>query len=618
MNSGAGGPEARLFRRYWAFASLIAIVPVVTLGLVEMVFAYRENVARTEALQQAQLTVAQTRIGEQLIAIERSVQRSARLPFSPGLLGPADRQLELQRLLNLVPAVSEVAVAAVDGRELFFISRYRPDIATSNRAWQIPPPQSLDTARGVAYGQPYFRDDTDPFVLLYVAGFDVDSAFTIAEIKLKFVRDVISTTAIGHRGTAILMDSRGQLLAHRDWGLVLANVPVNESQLFKALTAARKSATPSDIVSFQSVGLNGDAVVASAVSLGTPAWTLIVEQPREEVFAGVWASAYRLALMLLASLLLAFLVSRWFALRMTRPILAIKAGVDRFGAGQFDRRIDLSSGDELEALARSFNQMAAVIQDYAAGLESKVAEKTRELELANRHKSEFLANMSHELRTPLNAIIGMSSALKDPRYGFGALNAKQLEYIDDINTSGQHLLAMINEILDLAKVEAGRLELEPTEVDVPALLRAALALMRERAERGGVRLVDRIDSDVGLWLADEKRLRQIVINLLSNAVKFTESGGEVALAAAQTESMLTIEVTDSGVGIAPEDQKVIFEEFRQARAPGHSRAEGTGLGLALTRRFVELHGGSISVDSIAGEGSTFTVRLPRLAKETVL
>jgi signal transduction histidine kinase len=317
----------------------------------------------------------------------------------------------------------------------------------------------------------------------------------------------------------------------------------------------------------------------------------------------------RSAVLTLAGLLLAIAASRSLARRLARPILRLRRGAERIAGGDLATRIDVRTGDEVEALARQFNVMADQLEDYTTGLQQKVAEKTQELELANRHKSEFLANMSHELRTPLNAVIGFSEALKERM--FGDLNPKQMEYVQDIHASGQHLLSLINDILDLSKIEAGRMELDVRRFDVASALENCRTLIRERALRQGLALEFRVEEGLGTWKADERKFKQIVLNLLTNAVKFTPAGGKVQVRAANGGDWLEVIVADTGPGIAPSDHQVIFEEFRQLRAEGESKNEGTGLGLALTRRLVQLHGGEILLDSAVGHGATFIVRLPR-------
>jgi signal transduction histidine kinase len=249
----------------------------------------------------------------------------------------------------------------------------------------------------------------------------------------------------------------------------------------------------------------------------------------------------------------------------------------------------------------------SVLAIQNARLFQEIADKSRQLEAASRHKSEFLANMSHELRTPLNAVIGFSEVLAEGM--FGELNAKQAEYVRDIMESGRHLLSLINDILDLSKVEAGRMELELGEFDLASVIDGALLLLRERASRKNIELARSVDDSVGIVCADERKVKQVLLNLLSNALKFTPEGGRIAVRAAVREGMAEVAVSDTGVGIAPEEQDAVFEEFRQVGASA-KRVEGTGLGLALARKFIELHGGRIGVESELGAGSTFTFTIP--------
>jgi len=232
----------------------------------------------------------------------------------------------------------------------------------------------------------------------------------------------------------------------------------------------------------------------------------------------------------------------------------------------------------------------------------------REFKAASRHKSEFLANMSHELRTPLNAVIGFSEVLQMRM--FGALNEKQAEYVDDILHSGRHLLSLINDILDLAKIEAGRVELEPAMFDLTVAIDNAMLITRERAVRRGLRLERDVAPDLGIIDADERKVKQVLINLLSNAVKFTPEGGTITVSATRGPAEVTLVVQDTGIGIADEDQALVFEEFRQVGNDYTRKQEGTGLGLALARSFVELHGGRIWVESALGRGSAFSFTLP--------
>jgi len=295
------------------------------------------------------------------------------------------------------------------------------------------------------------------------------------------------------------------------------------------------------------------------------------------------------------SIALALLLGYLLSLSIVGPIRRMQTRLAEIASGDFTGHVEVANRDELGKLAANLNRM-----------NDELGRLYKALETASQHKSEFLATMSHELRTPLNAIIGFSQVLKEQMYG--DLNAKQADYVDDVLSSGQHLLNLINDILDLAKVEAGRMELQRATFALPGVLENAMSLVRERAIRQGVGLSAAIDPSVGLLEADERKVKQILFNLLSNAVKFTPGGGQVTLAASVVEDEVEISVRDTGVGINAEDQARIFEEFYQV-GPAKTQ-EGTGLGLALTRRLVELHHGRLSVESAPGIGSTFTVTLP--------
>jgi len=277
------------------------------------------------------------------------------------------------------------------------------------------------------------------------------------------------------------------------------------------------------------------------------------------------------------------------------------------GALTVYRRVTGNFSPEVVNLLQTFaTQSALAIQN--ARLFREIEDKSRQIEAANRHKSEFLANMSHELRTPLNAIIGFSEVLGERM--FGELNEKQAEYTDDILSSGRHLLSLINEILDLSKVEAGRMELELATFDLPLAIDNARTFVRERATKHGINLDVTVDERLGDFVGDERKIKQVLLNLLSNAVKFTPERGRIGINARQADGSVEISVSDTGIGIASEDQARIFEEFRQVGSDYAHKTEGTGLGLTLAKKFVELHGGRIWVTSEVGKGSTFSFTLP--------
>jgi signal transduction histidine kinase len=304
------------------------------------------------------------------------------------------------------------------------------------------------------------------------------------------------------------------------------------------------------------------------------------------LYVGVAVGAIGLAL------ILGFLLS-W---SVVGPIQRIDPRLAAIAGGDFSGHVDVENRDELGALAANVNRTNDELRRVYS-----------ELEETSRHKSEFLASMSHELRTPLNAIIGFSEVLREAM--FGPVNEKQAEYLDDIISSGNHLLSLINDVLDLSKVEAGQVELEVGPFSLRQALERGVVMVREQATVEGVQVELSAGPEVDVVQGDERRIKQVIFNLLSNAVKFTPAGGEVDVRAIRVNGEVRVSVADTGPGIAPGDHERIFEEFQQTDA-GLERLEGTGLGLALSKRLVELHGGRIWLESELGKGSTFVFTLP--------
>ncbi len=272
----------------------------------------------------------------------------------------------------------------------------------------------------------------------------------------------------------------------------------------------------------------------------------------------------------------------------------------------YEARIVASDDDEVMSIVRDITARKQV--------ESALRDSKEAAEAGSRAKSEFLATMSHELRTPLNAILGLSHLLQEEI--FGEVNAKQKEYISCIHGSGEHLLALINDILDLSKVEAGREELTRVPLDVKELSDACLALVRDRAQAKGLQLIHQVEAQVDTCIGDERRVKQMLLNLLSNAVKFT-SAGTVSLRIQQIDQGIAFIVSDTGIGIDPSQIKFLFQPFKQLDSRLNRQYEGTGLGLALTRKLAQLHGGDVTVQSTVGKGSQFTLVLPTDATVTL-
>jgi signal transduction histidine kinase len=295
---------------------------------------------------------------------------------------------------------------------------------------------------------------------------------------------------------------------------------------------------------------------------------------------------------------------------ITVPLAELVKGAERLGRGELTERVRIGSSDEIGLLGNAFNEMGQRLERYVQTVEQQNRElqfKSEEATRATRLKSEFLASMSHELRTPLNAIIGFSDLLIDG--SAGPLTDKQSRYLNHVRNGSRHLLVLINEVLDLSKIEAGQLELNKQSIDIKHTLQAVLSSFRSVAMKKSITV--EVDASEGIFvLADAVRIKQVVYNLLSNAVKFTPDNGVVSVRVATFNDVAEISVTDSGIGISKEDQAVIFDEFRQVGNTTAGVREGTGLGLAITKRLVEAHGGKMAVKSHVGTGSKFSFTLP--------
>jgi signal transduction histidine kinase len=603
----------------------------------------------------------------------------------------------------------------------------------------------------------------------------------IAEVNLKYIWEVISQIKVGRTGYAYVVSQDGDLIAHPDISMVLQKRSLKElGQVQAALAGA-----PGSFVA--QPNLAGQQVFPAYAAIPDLGWAVLVERSAAEAYAPLYASIRRTAILLLVGLGMAVLASLLIGRRVVRPVQTLRQGAARIGAGALSHRIDIHTGDELQALAEEFNLMASRLQESYASLERRVEERTRELsealeqqtatsevlrvisasptdlqpvyqailenvtrlcqaniaalflydgevlaatahynttpefaahlehsrprpshetttrlaalerrtvhvadllsdptfappllplyqnenvrtvlsvpmlrestligvittwrrevrpfsdkqvalvqtfadqaviaienvrlfqalqertaqlEIASKHKSQFLANMSHELRTPLNAILGYTELIVDEIYG--AVPDKIREVLGRVQQSGQHLLGLINAVLDLSKIEAGRLILSLADYTMQDVVHTVFASVESLAAEKRLALNIILPPDLPPGRGDEQRISQVLLNLVGNAIKFTEAG-EVRVLVTAVDGLFTVAVSDTGLGISEADQQKIFEEFQQADSSSTRKQGGTGLGLAIAKKIIELHGGRIWVESSLGKGSTFWFTLP--------
>ncbi len=363
-------------------------------------------------------------------------------------------------------------------------------------------------------------------------------------------------------------------------------------------------------------------------------WSVIVARSMEEAAAGINRLALIAGGMAIFLIMITCLIGIWVANSITRPVRELAIAANRITTtGNLDEQIPITTQDEVGELTASFNGMILALRKTRMALEhwnrelehkvevrtqeqalinSKLEQTNNQLERANLHKSQFLANMSHELRTPLNAIIGFSEVMQDQV--FGELNDKQRRYVNNILTSGRHLLNLVNDVLDLSKVEAGKMELHCEEFSSCAAVYEVQTQLSTLAAQKDLQTSADVSDGLDRIVADRARFRQILYNLLSNAIKFTPQGGRINVTGQIDKSGITpcavFAINDTGIGVSPENVERIFESFRQVDNSYSRQYQGTGLGLALTKKLVEMHGGKIWVESEPGVGSTFSFTIP--------
>jgi signal transduction histidine kinase/DNA-binding response OmpR family regulator len=786
--------RGRLLRKYVVVLLLLVGGVLALSSLTELYFTYREAMHALAQIQHEKAVTAATRIEQFVTEVERQLRGTVLTAFTDPVAARAQREEDYLRLLRNVPAITDIRHVNVAGREELRISRVDLDAIDSQVSLAK---EEFFTApmSGKTYFSPvHFRNESEPYITIALADGGAHSQVTAAEVNLTHIWDVVSGIRIGKAGYAYAVDARGLLVAHPDISAVLQKRDLSS---LPQVRSARNGA-PGDPGGAAIIrGLSGNRVITSHAPVAPLGWLVFVEQPVGEVLAPLYWTLIRSGALFLLGLLLSVAASVVLARRMVAPIRTLQAGAARIGAGDLGHRLQVKTGDELEALGDELNRTAAQLQESYATLEHKVEARTAELaqanaglsksldelralgevsqtvsstldlqtvlttivthavqlskgdggtiyefdepnqvfvpranvgisaeliealrdshirvgetvvgeaaaarvpiqvsdltarptyrlldaleregfrallavpllredrvigalvirrkvagefsgqtvellqtfatqsalaiqnarlfaevqdqrlelERASQHKSQFLANMSHELRTPLNAIIGVTDLLLEDARELTD-RADQVEPLERVLRAGRHLLALINDVLDLSKIEAGKMDLHLEPFAVAPLLEEVSETVRTIAAANRNTLHVDCAADVGTMRADVTRVRQALLNLASNAVKFTQDG-RVTIGATRigrpNGDVVLMEVSDTGIGMTPEQTSRLFQDFTQADASTTRKYGGTGLGLAISRRFCRMMGGDITVESQPGRGSTFTIRLP--------
>jgi signal transduction histidine kinase len=614
----------KINRHSWALKLWVALTSIcLSVLLLSMFLDW--NLAREELLpliRQEQLAVAQSvsqRIGQRLDEISRIASEVSRLPFGDVMITKSSQIIEAERILKLVPEALSVKVVSLRNGVQVDVSRLRHttqqavvEIANERNGDDVHEKGGRQTGRRLAVASTN-RLGIDTANL--IVGAEDKLSQVSMEIDLRFIRFALEDVERFVGVSAFVVDGGARPIVRSG---SVARLTPELAQWYNRSEQTQICLLEEGVRSI--VSTKDNRISRALAPIVWPNWWVVIDRDESAVLAPIYRVTRNKVFLALGCAFVGSLLALVVARMISSPIHMISSAAAKIGRGEFYTRVGISSKDEIGSLALEIDKMAAQLQSYTTSLEQKVSEKTAQLKLANRHKSEFLTNMSHELRTPLNAVIGFSDVLKE-QY-FGELNAKQREYVKDINESGQHLLSLINDILDLSKIEAGHMDLDLSEFSLPMALDNAMVLVRERAHRQQLQLRADVAPDVALVTADERKVKQILINLLTNAVKFSHPGGWVEVTVRRDTTInanintnaVVITVKDSGLGIAREDQAAIFEEFHQLKSTGSAKLEGTGLGLSLAKRLVELHGGKIWVESEIGKGAAFSFTLPDRAQ----
>jgi signal transduction histidine kinase/CheY-like chemotaxis protein len=595
---GAPTVRGRLFRKYIALVVGVVSLPLLAIGAYGIWSSYQDQKTSLIRIQREQAESAAAKIGQFIKDIEGQIGWMNQLVSSATTT--EQHRFAVRLLLRQVPAITELVQIDEDGREQLRVSRLAMDVVGSQADLSRDLKFGEAMARKVYYGPVTFRRESEPYMTVALAGARRDAGVSVAEVNLKLIWDVVSQIKVGKKGKAYVVDADGRLIAHPDISLVLRNSDFSRLAQVQTARAGGPSVVPEQAQIAEDV--QGRQVLTAHAAIAPLGWLMFVEVPLEEAYAPVYASLLATGLVLLAGLILAVFSSFVLARKMVTPIRALQTGAARIGAGALDHRIDISTGDELQALGEQFNGMAAQLQQSYATLERKVDERTHQLQLANLAKSRFLAVASHDLRQPLHAL-GLFVAQLHSNVD----SAERSRIIGRIDAAVTAMNELFNALLDISKLDADVLKPNLTRFPIEHLFTRLETTFADAAREKALAL--RVVPSEAWVYSDVILLERIMLNLASNAVRYTAQGG-VVVGARRRGNMLRLEVWDSGPGI-PEDQRGnIFVEFYQLASAHGGHHSGLGLGLAIVERLCSLLGHRIEMTSVVGKGSRFAILVP--------
>jgi signal transduction histidine kinase len=617
--------RGRLVRHYFLISLVLISGGLITSGLSELYFRYRESAEDLVRLQQEITSGVASKIEQFVQEIERTARGAAKSrEITEKGLSPEYR-FELRRLLAIAPAITEAVAIDSDGISRVAVSRLTrildQKIDSALPALHLAPALQLAKEGKSYFGPVYFHRDSEPYVTIAVPiERYVGRAIGILQVQvnLKYVWDLVSKLRVGTEGYAYAVARNGDLIAHPEISLVLQRLNVAHLDQVRSAFQARTDASPTWTVA---KNLHARRVFSSWSPIPVLDGAVFVEQPVEEVYGPLYASLLRTSGLLLVGLGMSLVASLFVARRVVRPLETLRNGVERIGGGDMNSRLELKTGDEIEVLAEEFNRMTENLREAYAGLEKKVQERTHELALANerlkeldRMKSDFVSHVSHELRTPLTAIKGAVDLML--REVAGPLTEKQIHYLSRVKSNTQHLARLINDLLDLSKIESGRIEVKSSCVSLTGLVHEAVEALRPVAAEKIIALEATLREPSILVWADRDKINQVLMNLIGNAIKFTPVQGKVTVSASRNcDESVQVSVLDTGPGVPTDEREKIFAKFYRVAETNGDNSKGTGLGLAISKALVELHGGKIWVESEEGRGSTFSFTLPVLGSQ---